>query len=56
MLQGAQVHSTPEQFDALALKGLRVVAASKGRCLCEFTCDAGKLNRFRTLHGGCICE
>mmetsp|Transcript_1192 Transcript_1192/g.3372 ORF Transcript_1192/g.3372 Transcript_1192/m.3372 type:complete len:165 (+) Transcript_1192:188-682(+) len=43
-----------KSFDSLALRGIKIVEATPGRCICSFKAEPERLNRYGTLHGGCI--
>ncbi|KAL6765179.1 HotDog domain-containing protein [Haematococcus lacustris] len=49
----AGIQSSPS-FDQHALSGLKVTTASPGTCSCQFEAQPHVLNRYGTLHGGCI--
>lgn len=43
-------------FDTTAIKDLDVIEAGPKRCLCKLHVGEKVVNRYGTLHGGCIGE
>jgi hypothetical protein len=44
----------PEQFDTTALAGITDITAAHGRLSCRLPVSSRVINRYGTLHGGCI--